>query len=31
MDKSGTSRQVISLPRGGGALHGIGEMNKASG
>src|SRR5919199_1076371 len=24
-DKSGTSSQVISLPRGGGALHGIGE------
>ena len=23
--KSGTSGQVISLPKGGGALHGIGE------
>src|SRR5436309_10199971 len=24
-NKSGTSNQVISLPKGGGALHGIGE------
>src|SRR5712691_3910483 len=25
MNKSGTSSQVISLPQGGGALHGLGE------
>lgn len=25
MDKSGPSSQVIALPQGGGALHGIGE------
>ena len=25
MNKSGTSSQIISLPSGGGALHGIGE------
>src|SRR5206468_243689 len=25
MNKSGTASQVISLPKGGGALHGIGE------
>src|SRR5512134_1418270 len=24
-DKSGTSSQIISLPKGGGALHGMGE------
>ena len=24
-NKSGTSNQIISLPQGGGALHGIGE------